>query len=251
MSEFEAVYAIWKREVVVFTRERERVLSSIVSPILWLVLFGTGLGASVEIQGYNYQQFIFPGIVAMATLFTAIFYGMYIIWDRKLDVLKAVLVAPVSRTGVFAGKMLGGITDAMFQASIILLIGVLMGINFSVASFALALLVLLAMTVSIVSIGLVLGSNLKTPEAFNLVMTFVLWPMFMLSGALFPISNLPDWLAVLTYANPLTYGVDALRGAILGIYRFPLTVDFAAIIAFSLVTIYFGIVSFGRMQQAK
>jgi ABC-2 type transport system permease protein len=252
MVELEAIYAVWWREFKVYFRERERIISSIVSPIMWLVLFGTGLGASVAIDGFGYQQFIFPGLVAMAVLFTSIFYGVYIIWDRKLDVLKAVLVAPVARSSIFFGKLLGGCTDAMFQGVILMLVGILLGIaHFTPASFLLSFLILLPMSMAVVSIGLIIGSNLKTPEAFQLVITFVMWPMFMLSGALFPIGNLPSWLAVLTYLNPLTYGVDALRGSILGVQVFPLWLDVAAMLAFSALAIAVGIVSFGRMQQAK
>ena len=252
MFEPEAVYAIWRREAKVYFREKERVISAIVSPVLWLLLFGTGLGASVELEGHNYQQFIFPGIVSMAVLFTSIFYGIYVIWDRKLDVLKAVLVAPISRSSIFLGKMFGGVSDAMFQGTLLLFIGMLLfGVGFTPLSFVMTFLLLIPMSIAMVSIGLIIGSNLKTPEAFNLIISFVMWPMFFLSGALFPISNLPAWLAALTYLNPLTYGVDALRGAILGVRAFPLAVDLLAMAFFSLIAMAVGIVSFGNMQQEK
>ncbi|MCX6772593.1 MAG: ABC transporter, partial [Candidatus Micrarchaeota archaeon] len=115
MSFASGVYAIWVREVKVFFREKERLISAIITPLLWIIAFGAGLGASVSFDGTNYQTFVYPGIVAMSVLFGSIFYGIYIIWDRKLDFLKEVLVAPVPRSAVFIGKMLGGMTDVVIQ----------------------------------------------------------------------------------------------------------------------------------------
>lgn len=251
MIELKPIYGIWLREIKVYIREKERIISSFVSPILWLFIFGSGLGASVSLHGISYQVFIFPGILVMSLLFTSIFYGVYIIWDRKLDFLKDVLVAPISRTSLFIGKMLGGCTDVMIQTIILLFLGLFIGINITVPIFLYTLLVMLFISFTMVGFGLVLGSNLKTPEAFQLVANFVVWPIFLLSGALFPISNLPSWLSSLTFLNPLTYGVDAARGAILGVPTFPVYVDFAVLIGFSLFMMLIGTISFGRMQQSK
>jgi ABC-2 type transport system permease protein len=256
MSELEAIYAVWLREVKVYLRERERVISSFISPILWLVAFGSGVGASVSLQGesyrgISYQVFIYPGVLSMALLMTSIFYGVYIIWDRRLDFLKEVLVAPVSRSSVFLGKMLGGCTDVMLQSLILLILGVLIGMPITPLVFLYSLLILFLISVAMVSLGLVMGSNLTNQEAFGLVMNFVVWPLFFFSGALFPVSNLPAWLSTITYLNPLTYGVDALRGAILGIWDFPAYVDFSVLIVFSIIMMFLGTISFGRMQQSK
>ena len=127
MGYFDGVYAIWVREIIVFMREKERVISAVVTPLMWIFAVGGGLGASVQIEGMSYQMFMFPGIASMAILFGSIFYGMYIIWDRKLDFLKEVLVAPVPRSAVFLGKMLGGMSDALMQVTVLLLIGVAFG----------------------------------------------------------------------------------------------------------------------------
>ncbi|NYZ78856.1 ABC transporter permease [Candidatus Micrarchaeota archaeon] len=256
MSELEAIYAVWLREFRVYLREKERVISSFISPILWLVAFGSGVGTSVSLQdpiykGIPYQNFIYPGVLSMSLLFTAIFYGVYIIWDRKLDFLKEVLVAPVSRSSVFIGKMIGGCTDVMLQSVILLILGVVIGMPITPLVFLYSLLILLLISVAMVSLGLVMGSNLTNQEAFGLVMNFVIWPLFFFSGALFPVSNLPSWLLVITQINPLTYGVDALRGAILGVQEFSMLKDFSVLIGFSLLMIWLGIISFGRMQQSK
>ena len=256
MSELEAVYAVWLREFKVYLREKERVISSFISPILWLVAFGSGIGASVSLQdpiykGSGYQAFIYPGVLSMSLLMTSIFYGVYIIWDRKLDFLKEVLVAPVSRSSVFIGKMLGGCTDVMLQSLILLILGVLIGMPITPLAFLYSLLILFLISVAMVSLGLVMGSNLTNQEAFGLVMNFVVWPLFFFSGALFPVSNLPSWLLVITQVNPLTYGVDLLRGAILGVQEFSTLKDFSVLIAFSVVMMWIGVISFGRMQQSK
>ncbi len=248
MSEIEGIYAIWLREAKIYLREKERVISSIVSPLLWIFAFGAGMGSSFEtVQGYSYQIFIYPGIVVMTVLFASLFYGVYIIWDRKLDFLKEVLVAPVSRASVFAGKVLGGATDAMIQVVFLLIIGLFISVPLTPIVIINAFLMLLLISIGMVSIGLVIGANLKSPEGFTLVINFVMWPMFFFSGALFPVSNLSGWLSVVTFINPLTYGVDAIRGIILGTHQFPIFLDVALMLLFSLIAMGIGVLSFRRM----
>ncbi len=248
MSEIEGIYAVWLREAKIYIRERERLVSSIISPLLWIFGFGSGLGSTVEnISGYPYQVFIYPGIMVMTVLFTSLFYGVYIIWDRKLDFLKEVLVAPVSRASVFAGKMLGGATDSMVQVIYLIIIGFFINIPFTPLVVIQAFLMLLLISIAMVSIGLVIGSNLKSPEGFSLVINFVMWPMFFFSGALFPVDKLAPWLYAVTYINPLTYGVDAMRGIILGLYHFSIFLDTAVLIVFAAIMMEIGIFSFKRM----
>jgi ABC-2 type transport system permease protein len=248
MSEIEGIYAIWLREAKIYMREKERVISSIVSPLLWIFAFGAGVGSTIEtVQGYSYQIFIYPGIVVMTVLFASLFYGVYIIWDRKLDFLKEVLVAPVSRASVFAGKVLGGATDAMIQVVFLLIIGLFISVPLTPIVIINAFLMLLLISIAMVSIGLVIGANLKSPEGFTLVINFVMWPMFFFSGALFPVSNLSGWLFVVTFINPLTYGVDAVRGIILGPHQFPIFLDVAVMLLFSLIAMGIGVLSFRRM----
>lgn len=248
MNEMEGIYAVWLREAKIYVREKERLLSSVISPLLWIFGFGAGVGSTVNvIDGYSYQVFIYPGITVMAVLFTSLFYGIYIIWDRKLDFLKEVLVAPVSRASVFAGKVLGGVTDAMMQVIFLLIIGLFINVPLTLPVAVAAFLMLLLISIAMVSIGLVIGANLKSPEGFSLVINFVMWPMFFFSGALFPVGNLPGWLAAVTYINPLTYGVDALRGIILGINQFSIYYDAAIMLFFAVIAMGAGILSFRRM----
>lgn len=255
MSEINGILAIWYREFKVFLREKSRIVSSLVNPILWLLVFGGGLGANVVIPGINYQAFIFPGILVQSALYSSIFFGVYIVWDRKIDFLKEVLVSPISRTSIFIGKMVGGATDSMMQAFVLLIAGVILdkfgiisGISFTAFSFLASLFVLFITTAAFVSLGLVIGSLMESPEGFQLISGFLVFPLFFLSGALFPLKNLPTWLSALTFADPLTYSVDALRNIILGASQFSLSFDLGIIFAFCVVVIAIGVYSFEKMK---
>ncbi|MCX8194948.1 MAG: ABC transporter permease [Candidatus Micrarchaeota archaeon] len=247
MGYLQGVWAVWLREVIVFFRERERVISAIVTPLLWVLAFGGGLGASVQVQGMSYQRFIFPGIVSMSVLFGSIFYGLYIIWDRKLDFLKLVLVAPVPRSAVFLGKMLGGTTDVLIQVGALMLIGIALGLA-SPEAFIYAIPSAALLSMCMVSLGLIIGSRMSSPDGFNLVMSFVMWPMFLLSGALFPLDNLPHYLEFAVLLNPMTYGVDLMRFAFFGIARFGPFADIAVLLGIFLAFAALGSKSFERMQ---
>ncbi len=244
------LYAIWLREFKVFLRERSRLVASIFTPVLWLFVIGSGLGSAVSstVPGFDYQQFIFPGIVSMSIIFTSVFYGSYIIWDRKFDFLKSVMVAPVSRATVFVGKTLGGMTNSLIQASILLAVGVAIGIPFTPLSLAQAVAVVLLMSFGLTSLGLALGSYMYSLEGFQMIVSFVVFPLFFLSGALFPLDKLPAWLSVLTAADPAAYGVDALRNLMLGTGTYTFEFDLAILVALTAALGAFGVFSFGRMK---
>ena len=250
MGYLEAVYAIWLREFKVYTRERERAISSLVTPLIWLLAFGAGLGASIALAGTgNYQSFIFPGIVAMNVLFTGMFYGMYIVWDKKMDLLKEMLIAPVPRWVVFIGKAIGGITNALFQVVVLLIVGaVFMGIPVTPYTALLCMFYAGLFGFAIVSLGLAIGACLSSPDAFSLVLSFLIWPMFLTSGALYPVSNLPSYLTVVVDVNPMTYGVDLLRGTLLGTWSFGWMTDVAVLAIFSIAMFLIGQKLFERMS---
>lgn len=247
MSELTGIYAVWLREFKVFLREKSRVIASIFTPLLWIFVFGSGLGASVSLSGMNYQIFIFPGIIAMSVLFTSVFFGIYIIWDRKFDFLKEVMVAPLARPTIFFGKVLGGTTDALLQSFILLLVGPAIGIKYGLSVIA-AIPFVVLLAVGLVSVGLTLGSFIESLSGFQLIGSFLIFPLFFLSGALFPIGGLPSWLAPLTLANPMTYAVDGLRGAILGASAFPMAYDFSVLLVFTLIMMGVGTLAFRRMK---
>jgi ABC-2 type transport system permease protein len=223
------------------------VLSSIVSPILWLVVYGSGLGSQITVSGMSYQAYIFPGIIVMALIFSSIFYGASIVWDKKIDFLKEVLVAPVRRSTAFMGKVAGGATDGLIQATIILSLAPFFGIGWGV-HLLLVYILMLVLLVGLVSIGLIIGSVMESSEGFSLIGGFIVFPLFFLSGALFPLDNLPDWLLTLTIVNPVSYSVDALRGLLLGTYRFGLLIDFSVLLVFALVMVILGSWFFDRMK---
>jgi ABC-2 type transport system permease protein len=248
MTELDGLYALWYREFKVFLREKSRIVSSLFTPLLWIIVFGGGLGSSVSLGGTNYQVFIFPGILTMTILFSSIFFGLYIVWDKKIDFFKEVLVAPLSRLTIFAGKMLGGCTDALIQGALMLAFGVVLGLSYTVQGVAFAMIFMLVLASATVSIGLVIGSRMESPEGFNLIVSFLVFPLFFLSGALFPIRNLPSWLSIFTALNPVTYAVDGMRGALLGLSTFPVLLDFAVLVAFAAGMMVIGSVAFSRMK---
>lgn len=247
MSELSGLYALWEREFRIYLRERSRIVSSAINPLLWLFVFGGGLGSQFSVGNLNYQTFIYPGIVVMTVLFSSIFYGAYVVWDKRLDFLKEVLVAPISRVTVFLGKVLGGVTDGLIQATILLVFAPIFGISFGV-SFVLIYVSLFILVVGLVSVGLIIGSMMESPEGFGLIVSFVNFPLFFLSGALYPLKNLPAWLAAFTMVNPVSYGVDAIRALMLGTYKFGVLVDLGVLVLFALLMIATGSLAFKRMK---
>jgi ABC-2 type transport system permease protein len=252
MSELRGIYSLWFREIKRYLRERTRVISSFVQPLLWLIIFGAGLGSVMPITaGFSYQEFIFPGIICQTLLFTSMFMGISVIWDRQFGFLKEILVAPISRVSIFTGKMLGASTDSMIQGTIVLMLGFLIGVAINLPMIIKVVPMMFLITVGLVCIGLTLASFMESLESFGSIMTFVNLPMFFLSGALFPVSNLPSWLQWVVYINPLTYDVDALRTLILGnayVSLFPFYIDMIAIVVFDAVMIIVGTYAFSMRK---
>ncbi len=252
MSELRGIYTLWKREVLMLLREKSRLISLVVTPILWLVIFGTGLGMSVGTKtGYNYQAFLFPGIIGQTRLFTAMFMGISVIWDKQFGFMKEILVAPVSRLSIFIGKMLGVGTNSMLQGIIVFALGFFIGIPITVTMTLEVIPLMVLVTIGLVCIGLIIASVLNSLENFGVIMTFVNMPMFFLSGALFPVATLPAWLKWVFYINPLTYGVDALRAVTMG-SAWPTILPFwqtiVVIVLFDVVMVIVGSYAFTRTK---
>ncbi|MCJ7559481.1 ABC transporter permease [Candidatus Bathyarchaeota archaeon] len=252
MTELRGFYTLWLREVKRYLRNRTRIVSSFVQPLLWLVIFGSGVRFSGEIGGLSYQQYIFPGIIGQTLLFTSMFMGISVIWDKEFGFMKEILVAPISRMSIFLGKMIGDSTDAVLQGIIVFFLGILLGVKIDIVMFLAILPIMLLTTFGLVSVGLTIASYMVDLESFGVIQSFINLPMFFLSGALFPIrgDTVPGWLQTASNLNPLTYGVDALRTLILGGAHslYPLYVDLAVICGFDLVMIIFGTWAFSRMK---
>ena len=206
-----------------------------------------------SLPGISYQELIFPGIVGQTLLFTSMFMGISVIWDKEFGFMKEILVAPISRFSIFLGKMIGDSTDALIQGSIVVALGLALGIKISLTAFLVVIPIMLLITFGLVSIGLTIASFMGSLESYGAVQSFINLPMFFLSGALFQLSLLPTWMQNLSKANPLTYGVDALRTVFLGEvwqpYQVqPLWIDLAIVGAFALIMIAIGTYAFSRMK---
>jgi ABC-2 type transport system permease protein len=256
MTELRGLYTLWLREVKRYVRDRTRIVSSFMQPLLWLLIFGVGIGASlraVPVPGVSYQQMIFPGIVGQTLLFTSMFMGISIIWDKEFGFMKEILVAPVSRFSIFIGKMVGDSTDALIQGVIVLFLGLALGIGVDPITFLACVPVMLLITFGLVSIGLTIASFMGSLESFGAIQSFINLPLLFFSGALFQVQSLPQWMQDISTLNPLTYGVDALRTIILGgawqPYQLqPLAVDLGVIAGFDVIMIAIGTWAFGKMK---
>jgi ABC-2 type transport system permease protein len=218
MNRFErdlkGIYTIWYRDVLRFVRDRTRVVTSLAQPLLFLFVFGGGLAPALNGLGggsLNFTQFMFPGILGMTVLFTSIFSAVSIVWDREFGFLKEVMVAPVSRVAVALGKVAGGSTVAMFQALIILVLAPVVGIRLSWDQILILIGLMLLLAAVMTAFGILIAARQRTMEGFQMIMQFLLMPMFFLSGALFPLRGVPLWMDVLSTVDPVTYGVDPLR----------------------------------------
>lgn len=214
-----AMQVVWRRELIRFSRNRLRIITSLVQPVLFLFVLGTGLSSLVGRGlpgggGSDFRTFMFPGVVAMTVLFTAIFSSVSIVWDREFGFLREMLVAPVRRGALIAGKCAGGATVATAQAVIMLALAGLVHVPYSPTLILTLIGEMLLAAITITALGTALASRMAQVESFQVVMQFVVLPLFFLSGALFPLRGLPTWLAVLTKIDPLAYIVDPMRRAV-------------------------------------
>ncbi len=244
------VFALWLREVKRYLRSKPQVIASLGQPLMYLLVLGYGLGPVFEQAGRgSYLQFVAPGVVGMSILFTAIFSGVGVLWDRQFGFLKETLVAPVPRVQVMLGRTLGGATTALIQGTLVLTACVIGGFRpVDWTSVPLALLVMAGIAVAFAALGTAIGSLLRDMQGFQMIMNFFVMPMFFLSGALYPLKGLPAVLAVATHADPLTYGIDGLRGALIGESHFGLPLDLAVLGGVAALFVALGGWAFSRIQ---
>ena len=211
-----AAAVVWQREMIRFSRDRARMLSSLAQPLLFLFVLGTGLSSLVAARSgsVDFRTFLFPGVLATSVLFTAVFSGVSMVWDREFGFLREMLVAPVSTTAILLGKAVGGATVATLQSLVVLLLAGLVGVPYDPLLLLELVVLLFVMAFLVTSMGLVLASRVKQVQAAMPLVQLIITPLMFLSGALFPLGGLPGWLSVLVRLNPMTYAVEPLRSAV-------------------------------------
>lgn len=211
-----AIYVIVLREFKRFFRQRGRMLTTIARPLIWLFIVGAGMTKIVDVDsGGNYLQFLLPGIIGMTILFSSIFSTISVVWDREFGFLREMLVAPVSRLTIVFGKLLAGTLLSFFQAMLLLLVAPVIGLTITPVAVLYMFFLVFLVSLSLTAFGLFIAAQLDSLEGFNVIMNFIVLPMFFLSGALYPVENLPQPLRYLTYINPLSYGVDSFKHVML------------------------------------
>jgi len=244
------IYILWLRELKRYVRSRAQIVASLGQPLLYLLVLGFGLGPVFQQSGHgSYLQFVAPGVIGMSVLFMSIFSGIGLLWDRQFGFLKETLVAPVPRMHVMLGKALGGATVAVIQGTIVFCVCMIAGFRpTSVAAIPLALLFMILIACLFSALGTAIGAVLVDMQGFQLVMNFLVMPIFFLSGALFPLANLPKVLAIITSIDPMAYGVDGLRVALIGVSHFGMATDLVVLCAVTVVFLAIGTYLFRRIQ---
>jgi len=241
---------MWLREVKRFFRSKSRIVGSLGQPLLFLVALGYGLGPVFQQAGQgNYLDFLAPGIIGMSIIFTSIFNGMQVIWDRQFGFLKETMVAPVSRLSIMFGRTLGGATIATLQGAIVLVLTILIGFRpVSWLGVAPALVVMLLIALLFSALGMAVASVLRDMQGFQLIMNFLVMPLFFLSGALFPLNNVPAALLIIARFDPLAYGVDALRGFLIGQAVFGVALDLTVLVVMIGIFLALGSYFFSKIE---
>ncbi|HTK25270.1 MAG TPA: ABC transporter permease [Pyrinomonadaceae bacterium] len=245
-----AIYILWLRELKRYTRSKAQVIASLGQPLLYLLVLGFGLGPVFQRAGNgSYLQFVAPGVVGMSVLFTSVFSGIGLLWDRQFGFLKETLVAPVPRLTVMIGKTLGGATVATIQGVLVLIICLIAGfrpVSWATLPVAFVFMILTAIVFS--GLGMAIGSMLQDMQGFQLIMNFLVMPIFFLSGALFPLSGLPSVLSFVTRLDPLSYGIDGLRNVLIGTSEFEPAISLVVLCAVAVLFLALGSYSFSRIQ---
>ena len=244
------IFVLWLRGVKRYLRSRPQIIASLGQPLLYLLVLGFGLGPVFEKAGQgDYLRFVAPGVVAMTILFSSIFSGIGLLWDRQFGFLKETLVAPVPRLQIMAGRTLGGATIAIIQGTLVLIVCMLVGFRpqgFAAVPQAILFMALIAIVFA--ALGTAIGSTLRDMQGFQLIMNFLIMPIFFLSGALFPLANLPTPLLVATRLDPLSYGVDGLRGAFIGLANIGVALDILVLGVLATAFVMLGAWAFSRIQ---
>ncbi len=251
-----AIYIIWLRGIKLSSRYKVGFISHLGQPLLWLLLMGTGLRGSVsmgsmgltESTGIDYMAFMLPGIIGMSLLFSSMMGGMRILWDKKFGFLKEMMVAPISRVSIVLGNNFSIATISILQGIIIILLVPLIGVDLNLFYIPIALLFILMIGLTFTSVGIVISTQMEDFGSFQGIQTFLTLPLFLLSSAFFPVTKLPYPIQIIAYFNPLFYGVDGLRGALIGVSTLPMWLDLLAVTAFCAGLILLSAYLFNRSE---
>lgn len=245
-----AIYILWLRELKRYSRSRAQIIASLGQPLLYLLALGFGLGPIFQKAGQgSYVQFVAPGVIGMSVLFSSIFSGIGLLWDRQFGFLKETLVAPVPRLHIMIGRTLGGATVAIIQGLLVIAICLIVGFRpTNVSALPRAVMFMVLISLVFAALGTTIGSRLQNMQGFQLVMNFLVMPIYFLSGALYPLNNLPAGLVIATRADPLTYGIDGLRGAFIGVAHFSTATDAAVLGVVAAIFMALGAQSFSKIQ---
>lgn len=244
-----AIQMIWLRDVIRFTRDRAQILGAVARPILWLLIMGVGLGASVPRVGDTpYLEFIFPGIIALNIIFASFLSAISIIWDREFGFLKEILVAPISRLSIALGKSFSGTTVAVLHGLVVIAFALVIRLPLTAGEIVLALPVMALMAFVSTALGILIASRMTSFEGFGTIANFVIMPLFLLSGAVFPLDRVPPWLRVVAHLNPFTYGVDLLRGIFSGVLHYSVGVDLTILAVCGALFVTLAVAAFKRME---
>ena len=249
-----AIYVLWLREMKRNMRAKSRIVGAMAMPLYFLAFLGLGFKRMVVpgiSGGVQYIRFLVPGIIGMALLFSSTMGGFSVLWDKEFGFLKEIMVTPVSRVSIVLGRIAGGMTTALGQGVLILIISMVGGFRpLGIIPLVLAFAFMVLISTAFLGLGLIFASRMKDMQGFGIVMNFVIFPIFFLSGALYPLGNLPVYVRVLTYVDPLTYGLDGLRGALIGVSTFPIGFDLLVMSAISLIMVFLGAYFFEKSESA-
>ena len=248
-----AIYVLWLREMKRFLRAKSRIVGTVAMPLFFLLFLGMGF-RRIAIPGMSedmdYLRYLVPGILGMNLLFSSTFGGLSVLWDREFGFLKEIMVAPVSRVSIVLGRIAGGVTTALMQGLFILGISSLMGFRMnSILSLGMTIVFMVLISVAFLGFGLIFASKMKDMQGFPIVMNFVIFPLLFLSGAFYPLENFPVWLRYISHLDPLTYGVDGLRGVLIGVSTYSILFNFVMMVGFALLMIFLGAYFFEKSES--
>jgi len=250
MIELHGIYILWLRDLKRYFRARSRVIGSLGMPFFFLAFLGTGFRRAEipALEGISYIDFLTPGVVSMVILFSSMFSGISIVWDRQFGFLREILVAPVSRTTVAVGRIFGGATTSLLQGMLMMGVSLIVGFTPEISGVVYSMIFMLLTSIAFTGLGITFSTFMKDVHGFQLIINFFIFPLFFLSGAVFPLTEFPEWVRMLALLNPLSYTVDGMRWSLIGYNEINPIIDLSVLLIFSILMIFIASYFFRRME---